>query len=164
MRKGAPWIVLGCLATLASGCWLPVTPWETPVTRDSQGLLVRNVIQTVRENPIPRNLRFTREVLNQTSTATTSLLQVRQTFGPQVHQQHDVTLFIQSGIGLLTIGQERTKVRGGFAVMIPRGMPYSYVNQGTQPTVMLEIVSPPYSAEDVIKVKLPEPGEEKRSP
>jgi len=155
---------LALLAVLGSGCWLPLTPWETPETLDSRGFLVRDAIKTVRENPIARNLRFSREVLNQTPTATTSLLQVRQRFGPQMHRQHDVTLFIQSGIGLLTVGQKATKVHGGFIVTIPRGMPYAYVNQGSVPSVLLEVVSPPYSAEDVIKVKLPQPRAGKRGP
>ena len=164
MRKGRPWIGLGLLVALGSGCWLPVTPWETPETLDSRGFLVRDAIKTVRENPIPRNLRFSREVLNETPSATTSLLQVRQSLGPQMHQEHDVTLFVQSGIGRLTVGHKATKVSGGFVVTIPRGMPYAYVNQGSIPTVLLEVVSPPYSAEDVLKVKLPKPGEENRGP
>jgi mannose-6-phosphate isomerase-like protein (cupin superfamily) len=53
--------------------------------------------------------------------------------GPETHTDADETLVVVTGVGEAELDGERTPVRAGSVVFIPRGTPHNVHNAGTAP-------------------------------
>jgi mannose-6-phosphate isomerase-like protein (cupin superfamily) len=66
------------------------------------------------------------------------------------HPESEEIYFIVSGSGVLTVGDEASRVKPGDAVLIPPGTHHAAANDGAGPLVLLCCCAPPYSHDDTI--------------
>ena len=98
--------------------------------------------------PADENIRADR--VARTETASYHVVQVRDREAPHRHAAHDLTVFVLRGRGTLTLGHTHIRLRAGDAVLIPRGTPHGFVNEGRGRAVTIAVFTPPLDAPDVV--------------
>jgi mannose-6-phosphate isomerase-like protein (cupin superfamily) len=88
-------------------------------------------------------------ILGCTATATTRLLQLRETLAEHVHANVDEMLYVVAGEGTLIIpGRAAAPIAPGSLSIVPRGAPHAIERRGKNPLIVLSILSgTPCSAE-----------------
>jgi mannose-6-phosphate isomerase-like protein (cupin superfamily) len=85
--------------------------------------------------------------------ATYHLVQIRTQEKPHRHDYHDLVAFIQSGVGMMFLGEKSFRVGPGSVVFIPHGTPHYFVNTGPTPAVAVTVFSPAYDGRDFVPIK-----------
>ena len=67
---------------------------------------------------------------------------------PHYHREIEEIYYIQSGRGLMTVGEDRREVGPGDAVYIPRGARHTLENTGTDDMKVLLVCGPAFYYED----------------
>lgn len=80
------------------------------------------------------------------------LLQIRTRRARHIHANHDVTLIVHRGHGLVTVERLKHIVGPGDVFHIPRGTPHGCSNTGSAPLVLVTIFTPPLRDADTIDV------------
>ena len=81
-------------------------------------------------------------ILGCTATATTRLLQLRDTLAEHVHENVDEMLYVVAGEGAIMIpGRAATPVGPGSLSVVPRGAPHAIERRGRNPLIVLSILS-----------------------
>lgn len=70
-------------------------------------------------------------------------LQAGQDIGQETHEGHDQFVRIESGSGLLTLGDEKHRLEAGSALVIPAGVEHNISNVGSEPLQLYTLYSPP---------------------
>ena len=78
------------------------------------------------------------------------LVQVRGAESPHRHRQHDLTVLMLRGEGVLTLDGHVTPMHAGDAALIPRDRPHWFARRGSAPAVSLVALSPPLDAPDLV--------------
>jgi quercetin dioxygenase-like cupin family protein len=91
--------------------------------------------------------------LEKTEGSSTHLVRVRQREKTHYHAKHDLTAIMLSGSGMLYIGKDKRSMRPGDVVTIPRRIMHEFVNESDQASVFYVIFSPPYMADDRVRVR-----------
>jgi mannose-6-phosphate isomerase-like protein (cupin superfamily) len=59
------------------------------------------------------------------------------------HEKAEQVLFVVSGSGEITLGDQNVEARPGATVHVPRGVAHGITNTGDEPFTILEVTSPP---------------------
>ena len=59
------------------------------------------------------------------------------------HEKAEQVLFVVSGFGKISLGDQQVDAVSGATVHVPKGVPHGIVNTGTEPFTILEVTSPP---------------------
>lgn len=111
------------------------------------------------ENEIAPDENFKKSIILQNDLASYHLIQIRGSEEHRQHEYHDVAFFLQSGNGLMFLGDKSFRVKQGAVVFIKHGTPYHFMNGGMVPASAIAIYSPPFDGKDDIIV--PEKKQEK---
>ena len=77
-----------------------------------------------------------------TATATTRLLQLRDTLAEHVHANIDEMLYVVAGEGTLLVpGRAAAPIAPGSLSIVPRGAPHAIERRGKNPLIVLSILS-----------------------
>jgi mannose-6-phosphate isomerase-like protein (cupin superfamily) len=81
-------------------------------------------------------------ILGCTQTATTRLVQLRETLAVHVHADVDEMLYVVAGEGTLLIpGRAAAPIAPGSLSIVPRGSPHAIERRGKNPLIVLSILS-----------------------
>lgn len=72
---------------------------------------------------------------------TARLLQVRDPLNDQEHADVDEVLYIVAGAGVVRIRSLDTKVRPGYFLLVPRGVPHSIRREGRNPLIAVSVLA-----------------------
>lgn len=78
------------------------------------------------------------------------LLQIRTRRARHIHANHDVTLMVHRGHGLVTVERLKHIVGPGDVFHIPRGTPHGCSNTGSARLVFIAVFTPPLHHADTI--------------
>lgn len=70
--------------------------------------------------------------------------------GEEVHKDTDQFFRVDSGSGKVVINGVSTKVKDGFAIVIPQGAKHNVINTGKEDLKIYSIYSPPHHADGTI--------------
>ena len=88
---------------------------------------------------------------------TVSLVQMRGHVRLHYHKEHTEYVYVLEGEGILTIGLEQKQIQPRDWYKIPPNSRHSYINTGSEPTVVVSIFEPKYDGEDRHAVFEPDP-------
>ena len=91
--------------------------------------------------------------LSATDAVSTHLVRVRSREKTHYHATHDLTAVMLSGGGQLYIGDDKRELHPGDIVTIPRRVLHDFVNESDETSVFYVIFSPPYEADDRVRVR-----------
>jgi mannose-6-phosphate isomerase-like protein (cupin superfamily) len=101
---------------------------------------VTNIERDTLENEDYRRVLFT----GPNTQLVLMTLRPREEIGLEKHGGHDQFIRIQSGTGLLLLGEARHDLRDGSAVVIPAGAEHNVINtSSTEPLRLYTLYSPP---------------------
>jgi mannose-6-phosphate isomerase-like protein (cupin superfamily) len=80
-------------------------------------------------------------VLGCTGTATTRVLQLRDSLASHSHDDLDETIYVVAGEGVVRVGDQTMEVAPGSLTVIPRGLPHSTERRGRNPLIVLSTLS-----------------------
>jgi len=87
-----------------------------------------------------------------TASASWHVVQVATTEQPHRHAQHDLTVVVLRGEGVLTLAGRRLRLRAGDAALVPRDRVHWFRRQGCRPAVALVAFTPALDGPDVVPV------------
>jgi mannose-6-phosphate isomerase-like protein (cupin superfamily) len=83
-------------------------------------------------------------LLRSTNEISVSLIRLRGAEAPHIHANHDLTVVMLSGSGVLHLGDKRIVVGPGDVMEIPRGVVHWAENTAPEASEVYAIFSPPY--------------------
>ncbi len=104
--------------------------------------------EIVRANPLGPEDNIKGVVLSNQPSVSHIIVQIRDREQPHVHRTHDATIVMLRGRGRLVLRARIVPMRAGDTVLIPRGEPHYYVNEASDPTVVLAMFTPSYDGTD----------------
>lgn len=148
MSKASSKALLCAGMLIATGCGTPAH------YSYADGRLSRTVIsRVVRENAIPIGQAIAVINLGAVPAVSHHIVQVATAETLHVHRDHDLTVFVHRGHGILRIGAEQAVLREGDSVFIPRGVAHAFENRSTSPAVAVVSFSPAFDGKDTIPVE-----------
>ena len=111
-----------------------------------------SLAELVRRHPLAPTANIRADEIDRTAAASIHLVQVRGGETPHRHLQHDLTIAVLEGDGVLTLGGMPRTLRAGDAAVIPRGVAHFFVNRGGSPAIALVVFAPPLDAPDNVPV------------
>ena len=118
--------------------------------RVAVGSLAAGLDEFLATHPLAAGQAIRADEVGRTASASYHLVQVRGSESPHRHVAHDLTVFVLRGRGTLTLGHTHIRLRAGDAVLIPRGTPHGFVNEGRGRAVTLAVFTPPLDAPDAV--------------
>jgi quercetin dioxygenase-like cupin family protein len=106
----------------------------------------------VASHPLAPGQALRIDEVGRTPGASYHLVQVRGGETPHRHATHDLTVLTLRGHGTMTRGATRIVLHAGDVVVVPRGEPHWFVNEGAEPAVSLVVFTPPLDAPDNVPV------------
>ncbi|MBL4889496.1 MAG: cupin domain-containing protein [Candidatus Lindowbacteria bacterium] len=94
--------------------------------------------------------------LERTDEASHHLVQIRDREKLHMHQDHDLTVFILEGDGVMAIGDSARTARTGHVLFIPRTAPHRFINLSDNPAVAYTIFTPPFDGKDIVPIIEPQ--------
>ena len=70
--------------------------------------------------------------------------------GSEIHKNTDQFFRVDSGSGKVLINDVATKIKNGFAIVIPQGAKHNVINTGKEDLKLYSIYSPPHHKDQVI--------------
>jgi mannose-6-phosphate isomerase-like protein (cupin superfamily) len=116
------------------------------------GTLAQRWEEVVRTHPLGPDEQVKGLLLSDRPAVSHVVVQIRGREQLHIHQEHDVTIVMLRGTGRLALGDRVLSLRAGDTVLIPRGTPHYYLNEGREPTVVLAIFTPSYDGKDAVVV------------
>ncbi len=80
-------------------------------------------------------------VVGCTATATTRILQLRDSLASHTHDDLDETLYVVAGEGVIRVKGEMMTISPGSLAVIPRGQPHSTERSGRNPLILLSTLT-----------------------
>lgn len=149
MRRSGIGIVVA-LAFLA-GCATAGPQWVTfPSGRSGKGVTLDAWLKS---HPLAAGQEIRLDEISRGDSSSAHTVQIRKEEPLHIHQNHDVLVVILKGRGVLTLEKRRLEVKPGAVVSIPRGMPHSFVNQGSDPAVAFAVFMPAFDGKDRVLVE-----------
>jgi mannose-6-phosphate isomerase-like protein (cupin superfamily) len=115
----------------------------------SEGLISRRAIENIlRENALAldQNIRLTD--LGSTASVSHHLVQLRQVEPNHMHREHDLTIFVYRGTGIMRLGTNEFSIAPGDVIFVPKGVQHLCRNTGSSPAVAIVTFSPGLSGKD----------------
>ena len=137
----------GCAAASAGG---GQTQWMTfPVAKGGKGITLE---AWLKEHPLKADQGISIEEISRGETASAAIIQIRTVEPLHVHMDHDVTVILLKGEGLLRVGGRNLELRPGSIVTIPRGAAHSFANKSQEPAVAYAMFNPAFDGKDFVVV------------
>src|SRR5262249_34712732 len=136
-------IMLGVLVVLLGAC----CPEHAHVVTTAGDATVDDIR---RRFPIAADAKIRADEIARTPTASVHAVQVRGGETPHRHAQHDLTVTVLEGEGVLTIDGTTRTLRAGDVAVVPRGAPHWFVRTGGQIAVALVVFTPPLDHPDTV--------------
>jgi mannose-6-phosphate isomerase-like protein (cupin superfamily) len=105
--------------------------------------LSRTVIETaLRKNPASdrENIRVTD--LGKTQSVSHHLVQVRVAEPLHIHRDHDLTIFVYRGQGIMRLGTNQFTAVAGDVIFVPKAVEHRFQNTGKSPAVAVVACTP----------------------
>ena len=81
---------------------------------------------------------------------TATLIQVRHGVKAHYHAWHEEIVYVISGKGVMTVGNEKRAIKAGDLIYLEKGAVHEVITKSAQPLVALSVMSPPFDGEDRI--------------
>ena len=109
-----------------------------------------NLFNLVQQQPLPydQDISILRLVDGASSSAT--LIQVRHGVKAHYHAWHEEIVYVISGKGVMTVGNEKRAIKAGDLIYLEKGAVHEVITKSAQPLVALSVMSPPFDGEDRI--------------
>jgi len=69
-----------------------------------------------------------------------------------VHKDHDLSVFVYRGHGIMRVTNANFAVKAGDVLFIPKAVPHAFKNQGTTPAVAIVVFTPAFDGKDTAPV------------
>ena len=136
--------VLACLLTTSCSVTPPTHHWGTS-SRTIESVLAANLLAPG-QNIGVTNLGAADEVSHH-------IVQVRDAEALHVHANHDLTVFIYRGHGVMQVDSNQFPIATGDILFIPRGVPHAFTNKSGSPAVAIVAFTPAFDGKDTVPVK-----------
>ncbi len=140
LKALVPLLLLASCATTQS-----VHYWCGPTAKSAV-----SIKDALRQNPLAadQNIR----VINLGIAAEVShhIVQVRTKEQPHIHADHDLTVFVYRGNGIMTVGNQSFALRAGDSLFVPRGVIHMFQNKAKTPAVAIAIFTPAFDGKDTV--------------
>lgn len=70
--------------------------------------------------------------------------------GEEVHKDTDQFFRVDAGSGVVVINDKKTKIKDGFAIVIPQGAKHNIINTGKEDLKLYSVYSPPHHEDGTI--------------
>jgi len=77
-------------------------------------------------------------------------LKPKEDIGEEVHEDTDQFFRIDSGSGVVVINDKETKIKDGFAIVIPAGAKHNVINTGVKDLKLYSLYAPPHHKDGTI--------------
>ena len=145
MKRGFLVFFLLALAGCATS-----TQWVTfPISSGGKGV---SLDAWLKEHPLKADQAVSLEELSRGETASAHIVQIRKQEPLHIHENHDATVIVLKGHGILWIGDRKLELKPGSIVTIPRGVPHSFTNQSQEPAVAYVVFNPAFDGKDFVPV------------
>lgn len=105
----------------------------------------QDVDKIIKDNPLAEgeNLKITD--VAETKTSAVRLVQIRKDaeIAVHTHQNHDEVVYQVKGSGIAVLSGNQHPIKPGTLLLVPRGTPHSFVNNGGEDTIALSFFTPP---------------------
>ncbi len=88
------------------------------------------------------------EKIAEDSLQSTFFIAIKKSVLPHYHKEHSECIVILSGKGVMTLGEQKIKLRQGMQVSIPKKTVHSVSVKGKNPLRVISIQSPMFDAKD----------------
>ncbi len=151
--RAAAWMLIAFLGLLP-GCaeFAPSPPASVTEGMLYLGPASQRWEEVIRAHPIGPDEQVRGIVLSDRPAVSHVVVQIRSREQLHIHREHDVTIVMLRGNGRLALGDRMLLLRAGDTVLIPRGTPHYYINEGPEPTVALAVFTPSYDGKDAVVV------------
>lgn len=114
------------------------------------GVGIFDVDSLLMDYPLAPDQSMRTDQIAHDSLSSVHLTQIRGSIESHRHLSHDENVWVIRGAGRLTMDGVRHKVAAGQVIHIPKGVPHSFHNMGSHPTVVISIFSPGFDGKDRI--------------
>lgn len=119
-------------------------------TSGTRGPGIYDIDSLLNEHKLVKGQSFRSDIIAWDSTSSVHLTQVETAVESHHHASHDENVWVIRGSGRLTLGDQKTKVKAGQVVHIPRGTKHALHNLGANPAVVMSVFSPGFDGKDRI--------------
>lgn len=147
------------LCLLSSILWLTITiipegyaQVGPPVPEDTSAFR-GNVYALLQQKPLPYEEQIYTLPLLSSSSASATLIQIREGVKKHYHAEHDEIVYVIRGKGVMTVGGETKAIQAGDVVLMKRGSVHEVTNKTAEPLVALSVISPPFDGRDRIFIE-----------
>lgn len=98
--------------------------------------------------PMPSGVPLHPALLQRGEFQSYHLVQIRTRETPHRHVEHDLSVTLLRGEGVLHVAGKRHAMRQGDAAVVGRGEAHWFENRGSEPAAAFVIFSPPYDGKD----------------
>ncbi|HHT9124716.1 MAG TPA: cupin domain-containing protein [Candidatus Brocadiia bacterium] len=138
-------ILYAIILTIVSGCGF-VEEIKHPSAFPKRYLSsYQSVDKIIKDVPLAEgeNLRITD--VAETRTSIVRLVQVRKgtEINAHLHEDHDEIVYQVVGSGIAVLGGNQYPIKPSIVLLIPRGTPHSFINNGGEDSIALTFFSPP---------------------
>ncbi len=135
--------------TMASG--VPVScGQEGPPPPADTSAFRGNLFNLVQQQPLPYEQDISILPLIDGVSSSATLIQVRQGVKAHYHARHDEIVYVISGKGVMTVGDEKRAIKAGDLIYLKQGAIHDVITKSAQPLVALSVMSPPFDGVDRI--------------
>ena len=99
-----------------------------------------SILQFLEKNYIGRD-PLKESVLGCTASATTRLLQLRDSLASHTHADSDEVIYVIAGEGMVRIGEQMLQIAPGTLTVIPRGLAHNTERRGRSPLILLSTLA-----------------------
>ncbi len=143
---------LGAVLPIAAASWVAACA-QTPVPRVA-GALPEGVEAFLAGHPVRPGAALRVDEIGRTPAASWHVVQVETAETPHRHREHDLTVVVLRGEGVLTLEGRPVPLRAGDAALVARERVHWFARRGRRPAVALVVFTPALDAPDSI----PEPA------
>ena len=90
------------------------------------------------------------EALGDTGNQSTHLVWIKTHEAPHLHAEHDLTVLLLKGQGVLEMGKEKISLKTGDLVSIPRKTVHAFTNGAPEAALAFVVFSPSFDGQDVV--------------
>jgi quercetin dioxygenase-like cupin family protein len=142
-------LFLGLLGSQSPSVWAQMGPPAPEDTSAFRG----NLFEMMQQQPLAYDQQISSLPLGKNYGESATLIQLRDGVKSHYHAQHDEMVYVLSGRGVMTVGNETRAIQAGDFIVIKRGRVHSVQNRSAQLLVALSIMSPPFDGVDRIYIE-----------
>lgn len=142
-------LVLGVSGSQSPCLWAQAGPPAPDDTSAFRG----NLFEMMQQQPLAYDQQISSLPLGKNYGESATLIQLREGVKSHYHAEHDEMVYVLSGRGVMTVGNETRAIQAGDFIVIKRGTVHDVQNRSAQLLVALSIMSPPFDGVDRIYIE-----------